>query len=255
MKMFSPAKAISKLLQLILSKNRSILWRLLDLFQAVRRIFSKHKNLKPDAIEPPPDVQGRVAQRELHFNYLTKIEAEQIREQFRRADDGRRLLFWTNLPRELAQAWANANEANTLSAMMGSLWDEMKEEKMKKRSAKWSKYVKGVSCLYAEFARQKSSIIVLTTPPGVPHRREKLSTYLSLEEPILKGDVVGLEKLQIDYVHPTARSAEISEYSRWPRDSSKLWIDRFGKQECVEASALSGQIQKVTNLRYAINIY
>lgn len=240
-------KAISRFLRLILIKNISFLWRLLNLLQAAQEKILRYKRPKVDDISTVQDVE-RGSLQELHTNYLTVIEADQIRDQFRRADDGRRLLFWTNVPRALAQAWANANEANTLSTMMGPLMDEMNG---KKKGQAWSSYVKGVSCLFAQFARQKSAVIVLTTPPGVGRYRNN-STYISLEEPILKWSADGSEKLQINYVHPTVRSAETSEYSRWPQDHSKLWIDRFGKQQRIEALALSKEVIKVLILRCTI---
>ena len=121
---------------------------------------------------------------------------------------------------------------------MGPLMDEINGQK---KGKEWSKYVKGVSCLFAELAAQKVSVLVLTTAPGVARHRKE-STFRSLEEPILKTSA----SLQINYVHPTVQGAETVEYSRWPVDNTLLWLQRFGREKQVDPVELWKQLRSVS---------
>jgi hypothetical protein len=58
------------------------------------------------------------------LEYLTREEAEQIIDRFKKIPQSSdRLLFWTGIPREWAQQWANDNGMLTLTSAMGPLMD------------------------------------------------------------------------------------------------------------------------------------
>ena len=229
---------ISKLIKWISAKHKGGLLYLLRITGAIRSAFRGSNESCLDHHESSQHLGQETTKQNLYSSYLTTSEANQIREQFRGADNGRKLLFWTNVPKELAQEWANANGANTLSTMMGPLMGKISGQKNEKE---WTKYVKGVSCLFAELAAQKASVLVLTTAPGVARYR-KASTFRDLEEPILKNSA----NLQINYVHPTVQGAEAVEYSRWPEDNTSLWLQRFGKEKQTDPAALWRRLQSVS---------
>lgn len=229
---------ISKLVRWISAKHKGVLWYLRRITRAIRSAFGRSSKSCLDHHESSQHQGQETIKQGLYNKYLTASEADQIRKQFEGADNGRKLLFWTNVPRALAQEWANANGANTLSTMMGPLMDEINGQK---KGKEWSKYVKGVSCLFAELAAQKVSVLVLTTAPGVARHRKE-STFRSLEEPILKTSA----SLQINYVHPTVQGAETVEYSRWPVDNTLLWLQRFGREKQVDPVELWKQLRSVS---------
>lgn len=66
----------------------------------------------------------------------------------------------------------------------------------------WSKYVKGISILFSLYASGAGTITVVTilSPLQLAGLRPG-STFLSLEEPILKGKLVGLHDGKMKFVY------------------------------------------------------
>jgi hypothetical protein len=92
----------------------------------------------------------------------------------------------------------------------------------------WTKYMKGASGRFAEYAcRDGRRVIVLTKPPPDIYSVREWSNYRYLEEPILKGAVGGPVPVQIDFVHPTVKGAATFQYQIWPLDRSSQWYTFF----------------------------
>jgi hypothetical protein len=79
------------------------------------------------------------------LEYLTQEEAEQIIDRFKEIPQSSgRLLFWTDIPREWVQQWANDNGMLTLTSAMGPLMDSTDQRCLRRvrEQEEWSKYVK-----------------------------------------------------------------------------------------------------------------
>ena len=136
-----------------------------------------------------------------HLQYLTIEEANQINQQFRSSAflcDGQ--VMWSGVPRERAQQWADEHGMQTLTTAMGPLMSPSHPSclRLKKSSKQWSKYVKGASILFAQYAAEGQRVTVLSPPPPQKLHPSGLTTYQSIEEPILKGEVGGAAVLRID---------------------------------------------------------
>lgn len=107
---------------------------------------------------------------------------------------------------------------------MGSLMLKHNERclKLKKSKTQWSKYVKGASRIFALYVPKGHEITVLTRPPPNKFHPMGLSTYQSMEEPILKGMQGGEPVSRIDLVHLTVADAGDFRYQIWPEDRTHL---------------------------------
>lgn len=136
------------------------------------------------------------------------------------------LVFWTGVRPELARRWAEHHGLPTLTLAMGSLYSDRDTGSVRcGRSAKgWSKYMKGASGRFAEYAcRGGRRAIILTNPPPNIYSTRKWSNYRYLEEPILKGAVGGPGTARIEYAHPIVVGGATFRYQIWPLDESGKW--------------------------------
>lgn len=103
------------------------------------------------------------------LEYLTQEEAEQIIAQFMEIPQScDRLVFWTGIPREWVQQWADEHGMLTLTSAMGPLMDPKDPRCLRrfKELAEWSKYIKGASGTFARYACKRGIVRVLTLPPS-----------------------------------------------------------------------------------------
>jgi hypothetical protein len=152
------------------------------------------------------------------LEYLTPEEAEQIIDRFKKIPQSYdRLLFWTGIPREWAQQWADDHGMLTLTSAMGPLMDGTDQRCLRrdKKLEEWSKYVKGASGIFARYACRRGIVRVLTLPPFWAEFIRPESTYRTIEEPVLKGTLGCCCAVQINTVHLLATLGEL-EYQTWP---------------------------------------
>lgn len=154
------------------------------------------------------------------LEYLTREEAEQIIERFKEIPQSYdKLLFWTGIPREWVQQWADDRGMLTLTSAMGYLMDRTDQRCLKsfKEQEEWSKYVRGASGIFARFACRRGIIRVLTLPPYWAKFIRPESTYRTIEEPVLKGTSGCCCAVQINTVH-LLKTLEQLEYQTWPEN-------------------------------------
>jgi hypothetical protein len=154
------------------------------------------------------------------LEYLTQEEAEQIIARFMeipRSYD--RLVFWTGIPREWVQQWADEHGMLTLTSAMGPLMDRKDQRCLRriKKPRKWSKYIKGASVIFARYACRRGIVRVLTLPPSWAEFIRPRSKYRTLEEPILKGASGCCCAVEIHTVHLLTAFEEL-EYQTWPEN-------------------------------------
>lgn len=133
------------------------------------------------------------------LEFLSDAEAQEIMDRFESMPRANcQLVFWTRIPRERAQEWADARGMSTLTTMMGPLMDSSHErcQRSIKGPTLWSKYIKGASILFAHYACRigagASAVRVSTIPPLLQLAAGRpTSTFLLLEEPILRGKLGG----------------------------------------------------------------
>ncbi|KAM0714732.1 hypothetical protein Q7P37_009749 [Cladosporium fusiforme] len=160
------------------------------------------------------------------LRYLTVEEAGQIIALFESIPCcSDRLLFWTGLPRDWVQRWADDHDFLTLSSAMGPLMDDTGPICPKKQMGPWlwSRYVKGASGIFSRFACTCGVIRVLTVPPSESWRLRPDSSYRAIEEPVLKGAKGCNHALRINFVHLLSDSREL-EYEVWPDDHTYQWF-------------------------------
>jgi hypothetical protein len=117
------------------------------------------------------------------LQYLTREEAEQIIDQFEKVPHSSdRLLFWTGLPRDWVQQWADDHGMLTLTSAMGPLMDSTDQRCLRrdKELEEWSKYVKGASGIFARYACRRGIVRVLTLPPSWTEFIRPESTYRTI---------------------------------------------------------------------------
>jgi hypothetical protein len=130
-----------------------------------------------------------------------------------------RLLFWTGIPREWAQQWADDHGMLTLTSAMGPLMDNTDQRCLRrdKELEEWSRYVKGASGIFARYTCRRGIIRVLTLPPSWAEFIRPESTYRTIEESVLKGTSGCYCAVQINTVHLLATLEEL-EYQTWPEN-------------------------------------
>jgi hypothetical protein len=162
------------------------------------------------------------------LDYLTAEELARLNEVFDNAlRDATCLVFWTGVGFERAQSWATQQGLKTLTLTMGPLYHSHEADgaRFGKSDKAWSKYMKGASARFAEYAclGDRWAIVLTKPPPNVYSTRGPRSNYLQLEEPILKGAAGGPGTTRIEYVHPTVKGATDFRYQIWPQNTSKTW--------------------------------
>ena len=130
-----------------------------------------------------------------------------------------RLVFWTGIPREWVQQWADEHGMLTLTSAMGPLMDRKDSRCLRryKELEEWSKYIKGASRIFARYACKRGIVRVLTLPPSWADFIRLESTYRNIEEPILKGRSGCYCAVQINTVH-LLTTLEDLEYQTWPQN-------------------------------------
>ena len=164
------------------------------------------------------------------MDYLSPEELARLDENLDyNLRDASCLVFWTGLSPELAQCWAAQHGLQTLVIAMGPLYSErgIGGARYGKSPKAWSKYMRGASGRFAEYACRGRRAIVVTKPPPNIYITREWSNYRHLEEPILKGALGGPVACQIDYVHPTIKGAATFQYQIWPLDRSSAWYMFF----------------------------
>lgn len=165
------------------------------------------------------------------LEYLTREEAEQIIDQFEKLSHSfDRLLFWTGIPREWAQQWADDHGMLTLTSAMGPLMDVANPQcpKIRMDYLKWSRYVKGASDIFSRYACTCGVVRVLTLPPSEAWRLRPNSTFSVIEESVLKGAMGGSSRaLRVHKVHLLIGSTA-TEYEVWPEDQTREWLGSHG---------------------------
>jgi DNA segregation ATPase FtsK/SpoIIIE-like protein len=154
------------------------------------------------------------------LKYLTREEAEQIIEHFKEIPQTYdRLVFWTGIPREWVQQWADEHGMLTLTSAMGPLMDRKDPRCLRrfKELEEWSKYIKGASRIFARYACKRGIVRVLTLPPSWADFIRPESTYRNIEEPLLKGISGCCCAIQINTVHLLTTLEEL-EYQTWPEN-------------------------------------
>jgi hypothetical protein len=154
------------------------------------------------------------------LKYLTREEAEDIIERFKEIPQSYdRLVFWTGIPREWVQRWAEDHDMLTLTSAMGPLMDPKDQRCLRriKKPKNWRKYVKGASVIFARYACRRGIVRLLTLPPSLEEFIRPGSTYRTIEEPVLKGAPGGYGAVQINAVHLLTTSGEL-EYQTWPEN-------------------------------------
>jgi hypothetical protein len=183
--------------------------------QAPRETSSRGK---PTILEAQTGESLLVSDNDL--KYLTREEAEQIIERFKGIPQSfNRLVFWTGIPREWVQRWADDHGMLTLTSAMGPLMDRKDQRCLRriKKPRRWSKYIKGASVIFARYACRRGIVRVLTLPPSWAEFIRPRSTYRTLEEPILKGASGCCCAVEIHTVHLLTTLEEL-EYQTWPEN-------------------------------------
>ena len=103
--------------------------------------------------------------------YLNQTELCRIDEQFESVlRNITCLVFWTGLNQPLVQHWADQNGLMTLVGAMGPLFlpQNPKSARTGKTEKGWSKYMKGASGRFAEYAcRDRRGVVVTNPPPNI----------------------------------------------------------------------------------------
>ncbi|KAH0435732.1 hypothetical protein CcaCcLH18_04686 [Colletotrichum camelliae] len=175
----------------------------------------------------PPGYERLVTQ--ICPKYLTKDEANEIREEFNRVWVENKQLLWSGTNYHVTKIWAAQQGLQTLTDVMGPLmWEGSERCRKATCSRNWSLYMRGASALFAWRISQGRVTTVLTPPP--PHRFHPsgMTNYQDVEEPILKG-VLGVSVGKIRMVHPEVPGAESFVYKAWPADHCATFVAKFGE--------------------------
>lgn len=196
--------------------------------------MARSKKARPKQVVQTPSLTNTRASmtRSFHpLNYMTAEDLTEVDMQLAAALSGvEAVLFWTGVEWTHVQRWAKIWGLKTLTIAMGPLMDPANPDSPKARKSKnaYSKYVKGASGRFADYARQHCRVVVLTNPPPKIYSSRENNTYQQLEEPILKGIFGDSPVRRIDYVHPTVDGAAHVTYQAWPCDKTRDWKTSFG---------------------------
>ncbi|KAJ0357605.1 hypothetical protein COL26b_014523, partial [Colletotrichum chrysophilum] len=157
--------------------------------------------------------------------YLTRKEGEEIMRQFNESWIDEKQVLWSGVAHATVEEWANQRGMQTLTSAMGDLmnWTHPKCRRLSKTSVQWTRYMKGVSAIFAWKIAQGHTVTLLTPPPPVRFHPSGLTNYQDIEEPVLKGAVDGTVVGKIVAVHPEVEGAEDMAYEYWPKDQVTNW--------------------------------
>lgn len=176
---------------------------------------------------------------------LSTEELEQINQQFSHECRPDSQVLWSGVPREVAQAWADKRNLQTLTTAMGPLMDTQHSSclKPKKSPRQWGLYIKGASALFACHITRSSRVTVLSPPPPEKLNPSGHTNYQLIEEPILKGMIGSRSVGRIQMVHPTVEGAEEFSYQSWPVDRTEDWTEKFPHPTIARTSWRTVKIQ------------
>lgn len=192
----------------------------------VKKADKNDETMNPIVSVEPSGYERLVAQ--VCPKYLTRDEANEIREEFNKVWVEDKQLLWSGTNYHVTKIWAAQQGLQTLTDAMGPLMCEGNDKCRKTRSSRtWSQYMRGASALCAWRISQGRVATVLTPPP--PHRFHPsgMTNYQDVEEPILKG-VLGISVGKIMMIHPEVPGAEKFVYEAWPVDQCATWMIKFG---------------------------
>ncbi|KAF4839202.1 hypothetical protein CGCTS75_v000463 [Colletotrichum tropicale] len=193
----------------------------------VKKADKNDETMNPIVSVEPSGYERLVAQ--ICPKYLTRDEANEIREEFNKVWVEDKQLLWSGTNYHVTKIWAAQQGLQTLTDAMGPLMCEGNDKCRKTTSSRtWSQYMRGASALFAWRISQGRVTTVLTPPP--PHRFHPsgMTNYQDVEEPILKG-VLGISVGKIMMIHPEVPGAEKSVYEAWPVDQCATWVTKFGE--------------------------
>ncbi|PYH82470.1 hypothetical protein BO82DRAFT_257114, partial [Aspergillus uvarum CBS 121591] len=161
--------------------------------------------------------------------YLTVAETVQIFNQFQSKWIRNGQVLWSGIPFDKAQKWADKHNLQTLTIAMGPLMDKRNPLCLRPRKTylQWSQYIHGASAVFAWHIARFEKVILLSWPPPQRLHPSGLSSYQSIEEPIIQGLLGHCAVQQILTVHPTVPEAEEFQYEIWPNDKSSTWVKQF----------------------------
>ncbi|KAF4811076.1 hypothetical protein CGCSCA5_v010044 [Colletotrichum siamense] len=165
--------------------------------------------------------------------YLSRREADDIMCQFNEIWVNDKQVLWSGVDHDMAEEWATQRGMQTLTCAMGPLmnWTHPKCRRIYKSGVQWTKYMKGVSAIFAWKIAQGQTTTLLTPPPPVRFHPSGLTNYQDIERPILKGTVDGLSVGKIIVVHPEVDGAEDMAYEYWPKDHVAKWYAKYGSKK------------------------
>jgi hypothetical protein len=210
---------------------------------ALQAVVLSMDNCRSDLSQVLNEAQPSLAN--LLRNLLSTEEQEQINQQFDHECHRDSQVLWSGVPREVAQAWADQRNLQTLTTAMGPLMDTQHSSclKSKKSPRQWSIYMKGASALFACHITRSSKVTILTPPPPEKFNPSGHTNYQLIEEPILKGVIGGHSIGCIQMVHPTVRGAEEFSYQSWPVDRTEEWTEKFPRPTIARIAWRTVKIQ------------
>jgi hypothetical protein len=135
------------------------------------------------------------------------------------------LVFWTGVPESSYSAGQNDMGPRRLRAQLPLFHDrDLNSTRQGKSPKGWSKYMKGASGRFAQYACRDRLAIALTNPPPHIYSLRKGFTFRDLEKSILKGEYGGSSAIKIDLVHSTVAGAADFRYQAWALDRSWEWV-------------------------------
>jgi hypothetical protein len=167
----------------------------------------------------------------LLLNYVSIQEAVHILRQFRGPQwRCNQQVLWSGVSQQMVQRWADDHSLQTLTAAMGPLKNKHRVSPLRSRKERlrWSKYMKGASAMFAWCVSQGERCALLCRPPEQRFHPLGISTYQSIEEPILKGLYGSAAISQITVYHPDVADAKDFGYQLWPADNVEEWVRRYG---------------------------
>ncbi|KAI6364961.1 hypothetical protein MCOR25_005557 [Pyricularia grisea] len=174
---------------------------------------------------------------ELVSSFLSFGDTHIICQQFDRVWRPNKQVLWNGVKgfREVVQKWADKNELQTLTTVMGSLLSKSNPSYGRNGGDKRSNYMKGASALFAWYISKGDKVTVLALPPdenGDRFNPSPYTNYRGIEEPIVKGQLGNKAVGEMVILHPTLPEAEKFFYPLWPLNgllAMKAILDTRGR--------------------------
>lgn len=174
--------------------------------------------------EPPPKIEAVIRR------YLTAEESQEICRQFLQSCVPNHQVLWSGMQRGFAQKWADGHDGQTLTTSMGPLMDVTNPQcpRSRKSDDAWYKYIHGASAIFAWYITGSEVVTVLSQPPPQRFHPSGLTSYQTIEEPVVTGKWGNTGVQRVVVVHPTVADAGNFNYQMWPVDESSSWTATFG---------------------------